>query len=71
MREVDLLLGPFADTHMAELGDDDLADFEALLEVPDDLLLSWLVGKVDVFPEFRSRVFRLIVDFHARAHDQT
>ena len=71
MREVDLLLGPFADTQIAALDDHDLADFEVLLEVPDDLLLGWLVGKVDVLPEFRSRVFRLIVDFHARAHDQT
>ena len=70
MREVDLLLGPFADIHIADFGDHDLADFEALLEVPDDLLLGWLVGKVDVLHEFRSRVFRLIVEFHSRPHDQ-
>lgn len=69
MREVDLLLGPFADTHIADFGDHDLADFEALLEIPDDLLLGWLIGKVNVLPEYRSRVFQLIVDFHARPHD--
>jgi antitoxin CptB len=34
-REMDLLLGRFADTHIAGLDEDDLALFEALMEVPD------------------------------------
>ena len=45
-REMDLLLGPFADAHIAPLGDHDLADFEALMEVPDDELYTWIVGRV-------------------------
>jgi antitoxin CptB len=71
MREVDLLLGPFADAHIADLEDHDLADFEALMEVPDDELLSWIVGRAPVAPNYRSRVFDSIVAFHARAHDQS
>ena len=32
---MDLLLGRFADAHIGNLSDRDLADFEALMEVPD------------------------------------
>jgi antitoxin CptB len=44
MREVDLLLGRFADAHLADLGADEIAAFEALLEVPDQDVLAWLTG---------------------------
>ena len=44
MREVDLLLGRFADAHLAELGSDELGAFEALLDVPDPDVLAWLTG---------------------------
>jgi antitoxin CptB len=71
MREVDLLLGPFADAHIAELGDHDLADFEVLMEVPDDELLSWIVGRTPVAQACRSRVFDLIVAFNAKTHGQS
>lgn len=42
MREVDLLLGRFADAHLAELDGDELVAFEALLDVPDQEVLAWL-----------------------------
>ena len=71
MREVDLLLGPFADAHIADLGDHDLADFEALMEVPDDELLTWIVGRAPVAPNYQSRVFDSIVAFNAKSHGQT
>src|SRR6202045_2487805 len=44
MREVDLLLGRFADAHLAELAADELSAFEALLDVPDQDVLAWLIG---------------------------
>ena len=42
MREVDLLLGRFADAQLADLGGEELAAFEALLDVPDQDVLAWL-----------------------------
>ena len=50
MREVDLLLGRFADAHLAELGADELGAFEALLDVPDQDVLAGLTGPVSPRP---------------------
>ncbi len=44
-KELDLLLGPFADAEMAALSDQDLDAYEVLLEVPEPLLYDLLVGK--------------------------
>jgi antitoxin CptB len=38
IRETDLILGPFADAHLASLTADQLDAFEALLEQPDQEL---------------------------------
>jgi antitoxin CptB len=74
-REMDLLLGPFADAHIADLSDHDLADFEALMEMPDDELYTWIVGRAPAVQRRRTRIFNSIVAFHVRAarqrHDQT
>ncbi len=45
MREMDLLLGQFADAEIAELSDQELDDFEALMELPDYDVFIWLTGK--------------------------
>jgi len=65
-REMDLLLGPFAEANIARLDDHDLADFEALMETPDDELYMWIVGRVPVVERLRTRVFDSIVAFHVR-----
>jgi antitoxin CptB len=70
MREVDLLLGSFADAHIDGLSDHDLAEFEALMEVPDDELYMWIVGRIPAAKEFRTRVFDSIIAFHANDKDQ-
>ncbi len=45
MREMDLIMGRFADAAVAELDDDELAEFERLIEVPDRDLLAWITGE--------------------------
>lgn len=44
-REMDLVLGSFADRHIEALDAEGMAAFEALLEVPDGVLLSWITGE--------------------------
>ncbi len=54
MKEVDLILGSFADRHVATLTADELADFEALLEAPDQDIYAWIAGEKPVPPQFSS-----------------
>jgi antitoxin CptB len=44
-REMDLILGPFADSHGHELGADELAAFEALLGADDQDVYGWIIGR--------------------------
>ena len=44
-REMDLLMGSFADAHLAGLSDDDLSEFERLLSTPDWEVYAWLSGQ--------------------------
>jgi antitoxin CptB len=43
-READLILGPFADVHLAGFSDGELSAFEILLDQPDQLLYAWIIG---------------------------
>jgi len=45
MREMDLILGPFADSRLATLDADALALYEALLDESDGELLAWVSGQ--------------------------
>lgn len=47
-READLILGPFADTYAANLTEDELVSFEALLEQSDHDIYAWILGSVPV-----------------------
>jgi antitoxin CptB len=73
MKEMDLILGGFADAHIGDLGDHDLADFEALMDVPDDELFTWFMGRAEPQQKYLSPVFRSIVAFHTKGEtaDQT
>lgn len=59
-REMDLLMGGFADANLAALTEEQLQRYEALIEVPDDLLYVWVSGKDTPPPEFDTDVFALL-----------
>ena len=44
-KELDLLLGRFADRCLVELDDDQLGRLERLLDVPEPLLYDWIIGR--------------------------
>ncbi len=68
-REMDLLLGRFADAYIATLDDDGLAALEALLEVPDANLFAWLTGRAPVEPVHATPLYHAIAAF-ATHHEQ-
>jgi antitoxin CptB len=45
-REMDLLLGAFADARLAAMSEAELDAFEALMETPDDLLYGIFTGRL-------------------------
>jgi antitoxin CptB len=66
MREVDLIMGRFADATLDHLADDEVAEFEQLMEVPDRELLAWITGEADVPPAYDSALLRRLRDFSHR-----
>lgn len=61
-KELDLLLGSFADRHLDAFDQAQLARFEALLESPEPTILAWLVDRVPPPANFDSDVMRLLLD---------
>ena len=63
IREMDLILGRFADAEIVNLSDDELADLEFLMDVPDPDLYAALIGNVLPAPEFANGLFARIKSF--------
>ena len=68
-REMDLILGRFADAEIAGLTDQELAELEHLIEVPDPDLYAALAGDTPLAPEYASGVFDRIKAFRAVDYD--
>jgi antitoxin CptB len=66
-REMDLMMGRFADAELRDLPDADLADLEALMEVPDRDVFSWLTGELELPANYDTPVFHKVRAFHT--HD--
>lgn len=56
-REMDMILGGFADTHIADLSDADVADLERLIELPDPDLYAALVGGAPLAADYANGIF--------------
>jgi antitoxin CptB len=68
-REMDLILGRFADAEIAGLTDEELAQLEHLIEVPDPDLYAALTGNGLLPPKYASGVFNRIKSFRSEDHD--
>ncbi len=66
---MDLILGRFADAEIANLTDDELAQLERLIEVPDPDLYAALTGDKPLAPEYAGSLFDRIKSFRAVDHD--
>ncbi|HSP23629.1 MAG TPA: succinate dehydrogenase assembly factor 2 [Saliniramus sp.] len=67
MREMDLLMGKFADAEISNLSEVELADFELLIEVIDRDLFRWLTGEAETPENYDTPVFRRLKAFHEHA----
>jgi antitoxin CptB len=64
-REMDLILGRFADAAIADLTDTELTDLERLIEVPDPDLYAALSSDTLLAPEYRTKLFDRVKSFRA------
>ena len=62
-REMDLILGRFAETAIAGLTDDELAELERLIEVPDPDLYAALSGDIAMGARYSGPLFDRIKAF--------
>lgn len=63
-RELDLLIGRFADAAIADLSEEELDAFEALMRVPDLELYDWIAGREPVPDNWDGALIRRIIAFH-------
>lgn len=66
MKEVDLILGPFADAHLDGLDEAALDEFEQLLSVPDNDLYDWLCERRTPPDRHRTKLYEQVHDFSRR-----
>jgi antitoxin CptB len=64
IREMDLVLGRFADANIAVLSEAELDEYERWLEVPDQQIFAWVNGSQAAPGEIDTALFRRLRDFH-------
>ena len=57
-KEMDILLGGFFKSNMSYLNDDQLNEFEGLIEIPDDDLYNWAMGRMEIPKELDTQLLR-------------
>lgn len=60
--ETDALIGGFVETNVASMNAAELADMEAVLEIPDPDLTDWLFGRLPLPVERETPMLRRMVD---------
>jgi antitoxin CptB len=64
-KEMDFILGRFADAEIRGLSDADLDLLERLIEAPDTDLYEWVTGRAEAPPEHDTEMLHRLRAFHA------
>ena len=57
LREMDLVMGGFADANLPAMSEAELDEFERLLDAPDPEVLAWITGDAPVPAAFDTPLF--------------
>jgi antitoxin CptB len=71
VREMDLIVGRFADVYIDQFDEPSLDEFERLIEVPNAELYAWVTGDESAPAEHDSAVLRQLIGFHAKTGAQS
>jgi antitoxin CptB len=66
VREMDLIIGRFADAHIDKFDETELDDFERLIEAPNAELYAWVIGADNIPPNYDTAVLAKLRAFHMR-----
>lgn len=69
IREMDLVLGRFADAQLADLSEAELGEFEAWLDIPDQQIFAWISGPQEVPAAIDTPLFRRLREFRGEGSD--
>ena len=64
MREMDYVLGTFANYAIESMNEDELSQFEMLMQLPDPDMYKWLSGSIEVPPNLDNAIVGRIRAFH-------
>ena len=67
MREMDLVMGRFADMEIGRLSEAELDEYERLVELPDGVLLLWITGEQEIPTDYDGAVLRRLRAFHQKS----
>jgi antitoxin CptB len=70
VREMDLIVGRFADACIDKFDAAELDQFEQLIEVPNAELYAWIVGNEVVPARHDTPVVRQLMAFHSRTQER-
>jgi antitoxin CptB len=65
-KEMDLVLGPFADAHLDGFGPQELDRLEALMDEEDTDLLKWVMGQEPVPPRADHALLKTIIAYRLK-----
>ena len=66
-RELDLYMQQFTDAHLATFDERQLREFEDVLDIPDQIVFDWIMGRGAPHAEQRSEVLDLLLSFRYAA----
>lgn len=64
IREMDLIMGRFADAEIQNLSAAELDDFERLIDAQDHDIFSWISGTMPTPAEYATPLFARMSEFH-------
>lgn len=69
-REMDLIMGSFADKYVPELSPEDLDCYDEVLQNPDPDLYDWISGRVEMPANLKNPILEKLLD-HQYARSQS
>ncbi|MBC2859509.1 succinate dehydrogenase assembly factor 2 [Stappia sp. 28M-7] len=66
MKEMDILLGGYVGENIATMSEADLATLEVLMDVSDQELFAWMIGRKPVPAEHDTGLYRAIAAYRSK-----